>query len=48
MHEDYRIGDRRFWKYHVDNYNPDHSNKQEDTLSQINKKGKLNINIKKC
>jgi hypothetical protein len=47
MHEDFRIGDSRFWKYHVDNYNPNHSDQAEDSLTQLNKKGKVQINVKK-
>ena len=47
MHEDFRIGDQRFWKYHCDNYNPNHTNTSEDPLSQLTKKGKITINVKK-
>jgi hypothetical protein len=47
MHEDFRIGDSRFWKYHVDNYNPNHGGQAEDSLTQLNKKGKIQINVKK-
>ena len=47
MHEDFRIGDNRFWKYHMDNYNPGHSHR-EDNISKLNKnKNHVKINVRK-
>ena len=34
MHEDFRIGDKRFWKYHTENYNPSYAQRgQSNAIS---------------
>jgi len=49
-HNEFQLGAPQFWKYHSDNFNPDHDNSNDElTLSELrgNKKGML-INVKKA
>jgi len=50
MHEDFRLGDKRFWKYHTENYNPGYTqaNNNNNDISNIGKsKNRITINVKK-
>ena len=49
MHEDFRIGDKRFWKYHTENYNPSYNkgDKSNDISNLGKNKNRITINVKK-
>lgn len=44
-HEDFHIGHPSFWKYHTNNYDPDHDNEDNDEYSHKNKG--VSITVKK-
>ena len=46
-HDDFRLGHHSFWKYHQDNYDPEHENEDEFDVNSNRKKKGILINVKK-